>query len=679
MRLQKSWFLLLVLIVVAGVSFLTYFARIAKTVYGGGDSGDLITASYFLGVPHPPGYPLYTLIGAVFARLPIAASIAARVNLTSAIFEAVTVSVVFLVVYFLTRKFLIAIVAAGTLAFSYGFWFYAEFAEVFPLNNLFVSLIVLFLVLWHQTEKKVFLYSLFFVIGLSLTNHHSIILFLPGIFIYFLLSGKIKQVAKPVTVFLCFILFLLPLSLYLFPFFSAKFIHPPIAWDDPVNIKNLVRLVTRADYGSFQSSSTAFIEEPGGRLKQIFLYFRFFSTDFTVLGLALLIFGLILTFIKDRKLFYFLFVSFALAGPLFLSYANFPTSSPFEYGVIERFTLASFILAVVIFALGLFYGIEIITSVLRRKNFFRPSLTKILILVIEIIFLTLPATLYFTNLQRIDLSKNFSAETFVRDVLSSVPQNSLLLTRGDIVVLNSLYLHLVEKVRPDLKIVFSGIMPLDWYYYKNLPKLYPELQIPRAELAKRISNFLSANTEKFEIYQYGTPPQVADFVEVPQGLVWKFSPKDKQPSAEQVKATNNQIWPQLSDFANRRQGYRDLISEYTQNLYSEKRYDAGSYFARMGDYQEAKRYYQDAILIGPANYPAKVSLARVEAKLGHCPQALSVLNSLRGENPLDVYVLKELSDLYKNCFGDLGKSQEFADFARKANAKILKLPSLEEF
>ena len=44
------------------------------------DTSEFITAASTLGLPHPPGNPLFVLIGHVFAMLPIAPGIAARVN-----------------------------------------------------------------------------------------------------------------------------------------------------------------------------------------------------------------------------------------------------------------------------------------------------------------------------------------------------------------------------------------------------------------------------------------------------------------------------------------------------------------------------------------------------------------------------------------------------------------------
>ena len=69
---------------VAIIAFALYLITLAPTITWanfGTDGGDLITAAVTLGVPHPPGYPLYTTLGYVFAQLPIG-TVAFRLNLS---------------------------------------------------------------------------------------------------------------------------------------------------------------------------------------------------------------------------------------------------------------------------------------------------------------------------------------------------------------------------------------------------------------------------------------------------------------------------------------------------------------------------------------------------------------------------------------------------------------------
>ena len=68
------------------VPFVVYWRTMCPALYIG-DGGDFITASHTLGVPHPPGYPLYTLLGKLFLLLPIPGGIgwaAWRMNFMSA-------------------------------------------------------------------------------------------------------------------------------------------------------------------------------------------------------------------------------------------------------------------------------------------------------------------------------------------------------------------------------------------------------------------------------------------------------------------------------------------------------------------------------------------------------------------------------------------------------------------
>src|SRR5438128_8836804 len=61
------------------------------------DSGELIFAARSLGVAHPPGFPLYVLLAHAFTWLPFG-SVAARVNVASAVFAAVAAAMLTLVV-----------------------------------------------------------------------------------------------------------------------------------------------------------------------------------------------------------------------------------------------------------------------------------------------------------------------------------------------------------------------------------------------------------------------------------------------------------------------------------------------------------------------------------------------------------------------------------------------------
>src|SRR5678816_2991275 len=61
------------------------------------DTSEYIAAAYTLGLPHPPGNPLFVLIGRVFSVLPIAPGVAMRINLLAALSSAISAAMWFLI------------------------------------------------------------------------------------------------------------------------------------------------------------------------------------------------------------------------------------------------------------------------------------------------------------------------------------------------------------------------------------------------------------------------------------------------------------------------------------------------------------------------------------------------------------------------------------------------------
>src|SRR3954471_18622976 len=61
------------------------------------DTSEYIAAAYTLGLPHPPGNPLFVIVGRVFSILPIATSVAVRINILAAVCSAVSAGMWFLI------------------------------------------------------------------------------------------------------------------------------------------------------------------------------------------------------------------------------------------------------------------------------------------------------------------------------------------------------------------------------------------------------------------------------------------------------------------------------------------------------------------------------------------------------------------------------------------------------
>jgi len=137
-------------------TFLTYLNTLEPTA-SLWDCSEFIACAYKLQVPHTPGTPLSLLTGRLFAMLAFgdASRVAWSINLMSAFFSAMTVCMVFYIIFFLGEKIvdsgkkyagplLFISSAAGSLclAFSDTFWFSAVEAETYGPACFFLVLIV---------------------------------------------------------------------------------------------------------------------------------------------------------------------------------------------------------------------------------------------------------------------------------------------------------------------------------------------------------------------------------------------------------------------------------------------------------------------------------------------------------------------------------------------------------
>jgi 4-amino-4-deoxy-L-arabinose transferase-like glycosyltransferase len=226
---------------------LLYFLTAARDIVVG-DTPELITAAVTLGVAHPPGYPLFTMLGHLFSLLPFG-SIPFRVNLLAVTWDVLTVVVVFLTALRLTRSHLVAALAALILTVNPTFWSWSLVAEVFPLNNLLASILIYLLVAWHEQPQRIGpLVAAFFLAGLALTNHQTIVLMAPAFcFVLWQRRAALRRQLRVLPI--CVIAFFIGQLPYAYvPWASAH--HPPYNWGNVSSFSDLVDLVTRRIYGS---------------------------------------------------------------------------------------------------------------------------------------------------------------------------------------------------------------------------------------------------------------------------------------------------------------------------------------------------------------------------------------------------------------------------------------------
>lgn len=166
------------------------------------DPSEFIATSYKLQVPHPPGAPLFLLMGRFFAFFAFGdvTKVAYSINMMSALASAFTVlflywsivlfgqKIISAVKSFEARKELLivsGIVGALSYAFSDSFWFSAVEAEVYAMSSLFTAFVVWAILKWDtiQDESRAnrWLILIAYVIGLSIGVHLLNLLTLPAL------------------------------------------------------------------------------------------------------------------------------------------------------------------------------------------------------------------------------------------------------------------------------------------------------------------------------------------------------------------------------------------------------------------------------------------------------------------------------------------------------------------
>lgn len=148
-----------------------YLSTLCRTVYWY-DSAEYVTAAVTLGIPHPPGYPLYTILGHVFTWLPLEPAIA--VNAMSSTFAAIAVALSYLVGRRLGLGRVPALVGAATLGGGKLFWANAVVAEVYCPALAVVSLLLYLLLRARQEGRFGLVLGAAFIAGLGLGIHLSI-------------------------------------------------------------------------------------------------------------------------------------------------------------------------------------------------------------------------------------------------------------------------------------------------------------------------------------------------------------------------------------------------------------------------------------------------------------------------------------------------------------------------
>ncbi len=459
---------------------LVVFALTACRTVPGGDSGELISVAANLGVAHPPGYPLWTMLAHLSTYVPIG-NIAWRINMFSALFAVASGYMIYLIASRWVRDRWLAVTAAALFIFSPLAWRYAVVAEVFTMNNFFIATLLYMTMRFDETPTPKWAYAWIGTLGLACSHHHTIIFLAIPLFIM-LLRRHSKVLLNPKVFFTCLGIYAVCLLPYLFLPWAAKK-KLVISWGQADTWDGFWTHFMRKEYGTFQlaTGDTNFLN--------IFSNLKFYSMDMwlqmLVIGVPIAFFG-IWQAIKgplrqDRfaPLLIWGFVTYVL---VFHFFANMDLSNRLFYDVQSRFWLLPNMILVLFLAAGL----KIILARWPERAVAAKWSILGIVLVAQI----------GIHYEREDHSKNTVFYDLGKGLLDGMPPGALAFMRGDVYVNSVRYLQSVENYRTDVIAI-----PFDLLWWPWMRGVV-EAHHPNVRFPGRVYRYTRSNLREFTLRDF---------------------------------------------------------------------------------------------------------------------------------------------------------------------------------
>jgi len=468
------------------------------------DTSEYIAAAKVLGIPHPPGNPLFVILAHTFGLLPLAASYAERINLFAATTSAGAAGFWFLVAERWLRDIVrvrwarYAAAFGGVLvgATSWSVWNQSTVNEkVYTVSLLSIALVMWLVVRWGDDEpgphRDRWLVLIAYVLALSSTNHLMGVLAVPALVVYVLWTDW-RVVTRPTVIVGVLLAVLVGVSLnYIWlPMRAAQ--YPPINEGEPIGFfsQALKDVLNRVQYGKppLTDRQASFAAQLGN----FWQYFTWqFARDWgrlsgvaTGIFAALGLYGLGALWKSDRRAG---IAGIALLGTLSVAlvfYMNFKygfsqyldqANLPREVRERDYFFIGSFSVFGAFVACGLGAAMQAVVDGLRDRgsDTARWAAASAVLL--------LPLVPVIGNHATASRAHETMARDFAYDMLNSVEPYGVLITAGDNDTFPLWYAQEVEGIRPDVTLANLSLMNTDWHLRQLARRVTPAFDPARAD------------------------------------------------------------------------------------------------------------------------------------------------------------------------------------------------------
>ncbi|HDT15730.1 MAG TPA: DUF2723 domain-containing protein [Firmicutes bacterium] len=429
-------------LITAGVFLVFFWIYISSMppAFNSDDSPATLTAFYTLGIQHPPGYPLNTMIGKIFLMFP-AGTEPFRANLSAVFFGVLSAFMIYLLFTAAAGKSArcaaAGFFAAGVFLLGNTVWlqFMNAKGSIYALNA-FLTVSLLWALVMARGSAK-YLYLAAFLAGLSMCNHWtSTVVLGPGLFFYMGYLFYEKKISLK-NISYAAVFFAAGLSVYLFVFIRSA-AGPAYAWGDIRTFEDFKWLFSRSQYAAIETKHTL------GHTADLLSYYikNIFTFEYPF-GAAVLFFTGVYYGLKKRTAETLFFIISYLS--VVISVASFATPPENTQWLIKPYLASSNIYP------ALFAGFAVL-MIPEIKGIYGkiavPAAAGFVLLLLA--FVNNPG-----------YSRYFIGYDYGKNITRTIEKESLVFAEGDMNVGAVLYESLVKK--EDFVPVASVVFLYDWY------------------------------------------------------------------------------------------------------------------------------------------------------------------------------------------------------------------------
>jgi tetratricopeptide (TPR) repeat protein len=428
------------------LALIVYILTLAPTVTAE-DSGELVAAAATLGIPHPPGYPLFVVLGKLATLLPFGRSPAYHVTVMTAFFGAGTLILLFLLLRLAIDRTIVALGWVLVMMGTVTLWSQSVVAEVYTINSFFTLLALLCLLFWAESKKTTLLLAFGVTYGLNVVAHYMSIALAPA-YIAFIFWTDPHLIYRKSLLGLAAML-LVGLSPMLLPFFFARH-DPPLNWGNPDTIKRWLYHIRRVQYRGLEFEEIIPTKEKmqfiGNFIWELMRQFPFYVAWLAGPGLVWL-------WRKERRITVLTVTLFVFNGIVLTLGLHFRYN---EVNVlrVQVYYIPAYLAFCVWLAAGWQWLLETqkVGGFLTNRRVREAALTAAPFV--------LAAGLLVLNWRENDMSKYYFAQDYAENIFATAAPRAILYPIGDQQTFPIAYFQAVEGKRPDIIIA-------DTYGYLN--------------------------------------------------------------------------------------------------------------------------------------------------------------------------------------------------------------------